>query len=109
MQKFINIRTSQFSLTGQLKKFAAYGWKVIDVTKGSELSRFMFSMRWTITLENYAEDADEQVIDNIAEEITADSWKSQLIVFFGGMLACGLVCGLVCALCFGIPLILGKL
>ena len=68
---------------------------MVNVSKGSELSRVMFSMKWTITLENAAEDADEKVVQDIADKITEESWKQQICVLLGAAVACGIVFGLV--------------
>ncbi len=43
MQMFVNIRSSQHGLQECLEKFTAKGWKVLSVTKGSELTRLCFS------------------------------------------------------------------
>ena len=104
MQKFINIRSSQFALKKELEKFVEKGWKVVDVSKGSDLSRVMFSLRWTVTLENNAEDADDKVIQEIAGKITAKSWQQQICVLLGAAAVCGMILGLV----FGISGILAK-
>lgn len=104
MQKFINIRSSQSSLKEELEKFVEKGWKVVNVSKGSELSRVMFSMKWTVTLENDAEDADEKVVQDIAGKITAKSWQQQICVLLGAAAVCGMVLGLV----FGISGIFAK-
>ena len=90
MQKVLNIRSSQFGLKESLDKFAAVGWRILSVSKGSELSRFVFSLRWTILLESVSDDATDDDLYDVADKITSDSWKCQLAIFFGILVGCGL-------------------
>ena len=92
MQTFVNIRSSQRGLQECLEKFTASGWKVLSVTKGSELTRIGFSIKWTVILENDAEDADVDELNQIADSITSESWGSFLSIFVGISIGCGLVC-----------------
>lgn len=95
MQKIVNIRSSQFGLKEGLERFAAKGWRVVNVSKGSELTRLAFSLRWTLILENDSDDANVEELYRIADSITGESWKCQLLILVGILLGSGIVCMLV--------------
>lgn len=92
MQKIVNIRSSQFALKESLEMFVAKGWKIVSISKGSELTRLVFSLRWTVLLENDSDDANVDDLYRIADRITGESWKCQLLILLGIVLGSGLVC-----------------
>lgn len=95
MQKVVNIRVSQNELAGYLEKFGEYGWKVVSVSKGSELGRTFTSYKWTVVLESNSPDADPEAVDKLTSGVN----KTKAVTL-------GVFLVLLVALCLVIPLAL---
>ena len=99
MQRVVTIRASQKDLDYVLARFTRRNWRVISVTKGSELGRIGFSYKWTVILDGDKNGVNASSdIDDIIKETNRSSYIKAAILAVGLLLAVGAVIGISCAL-----------
>ena len=86
MQKVITVRASQSDLDRKLNELTKMGWKVVSVTKGSELGGVGFSYKWTIVLdvpENQSATSVERIMNNTKNDLRSKSLASTIVLVVG--------------------------
>lgn len=98
MQKVITIRASQADIAAELEKFVQAGWLVKSLTRGSTWTRFGFSYKWTVVLENNNVNADIATVERIHSDIQLRAAKKhspyEIIIIIGtiiGLISAGFV------------------
>ncbi len=66
MQKIINVRASQGSLSKKLSEYTNAGWRIVSTAKGSEFTRVLNTYKWTVVLErsDTPKQTDSQLYSN---------------------------------------------
>lgn len=87
MQKVVTIRASQKDLEAALEKFISYGWRILNVTRGSMWGRVGLSYKWTIILElgeNYNNAEQKILYENFLQKAIQKPpyFVSQLLLVF---------------------------
>ncbi len=98
MQKIITIRASQGNLNKTLTAFTRAGWKVLSVTKGSELGRVGFSYKWTVVLENMYSYSNPNDVDNIVYNLQKLSLIDNVMFIFMALVIVGVIVALIVCL-----------
>lgn len=68
MQKIVEVRASQGSLSKKLSEYLNDGWRIVSTTQGSEWTRLLNTYKWTVVLEK-DEPKKEEKTNNVASEL----------------------------------------
>ena len=105
MQRVVTIRASQKDLDYVLARFTRRNWRVISVTKGSELGRIGFSYKWTVILDGDKNGVNASSdIDDIIKETNKSSYIKTAILVVGLLIGVGALVGVFFALSASIGL-----
>ena len=69
MQKIVEVRASQGSLSNKLSEYLKAGWTIVSTTRGSEWTRILNTYKWTVVLEKAEPKKEEKPHSTIASEL----------------------------------------